>query len=46
MKRLKVEEIANSYGMRLKDFAQRKVLADQINFALDFGMENYQNCFY
>ena len=46
MERLKIEEIANNYGMHLKDFAQRKVLADQINFALDFGMEYYQDCFY
>ena len=42
MERLKIEEIANNYGMHLKDFAQRKLLADQINFALDFGMEYYQ----
>ena len=46
MERLKIEEIANNYGMHLKDFAQRKVLADQINFVLDFGMEYYQDCFY
>ena len=46
MERLKIEEIANNYGMHLKDFAQRKVLADQINFALDFGMEYYQGGFY
>ena len=39
MERLKIEEIANNYGMHLEVFAQRKVLADQINFALDFGME-------
>ena len=45
MERLKIEEIANNYGMHLKNFAQRKVLADQINFALDFGMEYYQGCF-
>ena len=45
MERLKIEEIANNYGMHLKDFAQRKVLADQINFALDFGMEYYQGGF-
>ena len=42
MERLKIEEIANNYGMHLENFAQRKVLADQINFALDFGMEYYQ----
>ena len=42
MERLKLEEIANNYGMHLENFAQRKVLADQINFALDFGMEYYQ----
>lgn len=46
MERLKIEEIANNYGMHLKDFAQRKVLADQINFALDFGMEYYQDGFH
>ena len=46
MERLKIEEIANNYGMHLKDFAKRKVLADQINFALDFGMEYYQDCFH
>ena len=45
MERLKIEEIANNYGMHLKNFAQRKVLADQINFALDFGMEYYQGGF-
>ena len=32
--------------MHLKNFAERKVLADQINFALDFGMEYYQGCFH
>ena len=42
MERLKIEEIVNNYGMHLKDFAERKLLADQINFALDFGMEYYQ----
>ena len=46
MERLKIEEIANNYGMHLEDFAQRKVLADQINFALDFGMEYYQGGFH
>ena len=46
MERLKIEEIANNYGMHLKDFVQRKVLADQINFALDFGMEYYQGGFH
>ena len=48
MERLKIckkEEIANNYGMHLKNFAKRKVLADQINFALDFGMEYYQGGF-
>ena len=46
MERLKIEEIAKNYGMHLKNFAQRKVLADQINFALNFGMEYYQDGFY
>lgn len=46
MERLKIEEITNNYGMHLKNFAERKVLADQINFALDFGMEYYQGCFH
>ena len=31
MERLKIEKIANNYGMHLQDFAKRKVLADQIN---------------
>ena len=46
IERLKIEEIANNYGMHLKDFAQRKVFADQINFALDFLMEYYQDRFH
>ena len=42
MERLKIEEIANNYGMNLEEFSNRNVLADQINFALDFGKEYYQ----
>ena len=39
MERLKIEEIANNYGMNLEEFSNRNVLADQINFALDFGID-------
>ena len=46
MERLKIEEIASNYGMHLEEFAKRKVLADQINFALFFGMKYYQVCFH